>query len=451
MNDKTVEYPYCKVAYKENDSLGWKLAIMDGDKETVNKKCKQFNWFDYIVFEAGSNVKPIKDNFNYYPRADLVHLLSHWIYSKDLDRWFVNEDEIIPYPKKNCEETDKIQFSYYFDYDDVDASDFDCNEPIYVSAEVEFETKTQKAEATIEITILYDNFENFITNLKTKKFGACHIEEFTNYKLLAWEKEDKVRFMIQNYNGYNENNEYIPIDFDVLVNKDIFYKYFEEFYNSLKIESKKLLQEMTEEVYSTQKKYKKVNEDYKWQYLEFTKYSNLWNYIQSIKPLLVGESIGKILFSPDYFDYEEDNPKEICGYDFERNNENVYLDSGCPAILEIGEHKLILNMYSGSCLQISLDKELIVKDEKVMSYFDVSKLFSKNIIGKKITDIKIQKISRYDAEATHNWYPEKTLGNNMFKSLQIELENGYCLINSISFDNSAISEMKTPPMEIEND
>lgn len=39
----------------------------------------------------------------------------------------------------------------------------------------------------------------------------------------------------------------------------------------------------------------------------------------------------------------------------------------------------------------------------------------------------------------------------MFKSLQIELENGYCLINSISFDNSAISEMKTPPMVIEND
>lgn len=39
----------------------------------------------------------------------------------------------------------------------------------------------------------------------------------------------------------------------------------------------------------------------------------------------------------------------------------------------------------------------------------------------------------------------------MFKSLQIEFENGYCLINSISFDNSAISEMKTPHREIKND
>lgn len=443
MNDKTVEYPYCKVAYKENDSLGWKLAIMDGDKETVNEKCKQFNWFDYIVFIAGSHYdKQIKDNFNYYPDPDDVHLLSHWIYWQDIDRWFVKEDEVIPYPLKNCEETDKIQFSYYFDYDDVDASDFDCNEPIYVSAEVEFETKTQKAEATIEITILYDNFENFITNLKTKKFGACHIEEFTNYKLLAWEKEDKVRFMIQNYNGYNENNEYIPIDFDVLVNKDIFYKYFEEFYNSLKIESKKLLQEMTEEAYSTHKKYKKVNIDYKWQYLEFKKHSDLWNYIQSIKPLLVGESIGKILFNPDYFNYGEENPKEICGYNLEKVNEDVELSSHRPIILEIGEHKLILNMDYGSWLEISLDKELIVKEKDIALYYDVSKLFSKNIIGRKITDIKIETISRYDAQASDTLYPRKILSDDMFQSLVIELDSGYSLVNSCDSTVSTISEIK---------
>lgn len=39
MNKQPIMYPYCEIAYKTKDSIGWKLAIMDGDKEYVNEKC----------------------------------------------------------------------------------------------------------------------------------------------------------------------------------------------------------------------------------------------------------------------------------------------------------------------------------------------------------------------------------------------------------------------------
>lgn len=194
---------------------------------------------------------------------------------------------------------------------------------------------------------------------------------------------------------------------------------------------------MEKQEYLNLKNYKERNDNYcKWQYLEFKECDELLNYIHKIKPVLIGKSIDKILFSPDYCDFDDLN------LDLEKDNENVSLDSGCPTIFEIEKHKLTLNMYSGSCLQISLDRELIVKDKKAMPYYDVSNLFSKNIIGKKIINFKLENISKYDAEASLDWYPDSILSENMFKSLIIELDNGFCLKNSICYDNSSISERK---------
>lgn len=229
MNNQPIMYPYCEIAYKTEDSIGWKLAIMDGDKESVNEKCKEYNWFDYIVFEAGKSVCHVKDNLDYTPRSYMVHLLSHWLYWQDLDRWFVKEDEIIPYPLKDCEITDKIQFSYDFEEDSWnDIDDLDAKEPVFIAVEVGFETNTQKADATVEISALYSEFEKFLINLKTNHFGVCHIEEFTEYKLLAWEKDNKVRFMIQNYHE-SSDSEYAPIVFDVLADKIFFINILKNF------------------------------------------------------------------------------------------------------------------------------------------------------------------------------------------------------------------------------
>ena len=153
-------YPYCKVAYKFTDSPGWKLAIFDGDKEYVTEKCKKYNWYKYVVFNAGAYKYHIKDCLEYYPYPDDVHLLTNWIYWSDLKRWFINEDEIIPYPLKTCENTNKIQFSYDFegDFCNNNLGDFDDTEDIYVTAELTFETKTQKVESLVQVNLLYEEF-----------------------------------------------------------------------------------------------------------------------------------------------------------------------------------------------------------------------------------------------------------------------------------------------------
>lgn len=242
-------YPYCEVAYKTDDSIGWNLAIFDGDEKFVTEKCKKSNWYDFVVLSVCTSRFKIKDNLNYYPEADNVHLFTNWIYWNDLDKWFIKQDEIIPYPLKICEVTNKIQFSYDFEECDNDADSFIKGEDLYVTAEVSFETKTQKVDALVQISKLYEEFENFIDNLKNKKFAVCHIWEFSNFKLLAWEKDEKIRFVIQDYNPKDEQSkpEYIPIAFAVLVDKNIFFEYFIPFYNSLKAKSEELLQEMNKE------------------------------------------------------------------------------------------------------------------------------------------------------------------------------------------------------------
>ncbi len=246
--EEIILYPYCIVAYKLTDLPGWNLAIFDGDKEYVTEKCKKYNWYEYVVFNSGNNIYPIKDSLEYYPPPDEVHLLTDWIYWYDIDGWFIKEDEIIPYPFDDCEITDKIQFSYdfYGEFCDNTVDVYNNVEDIYVTAEIAFETKTQKVESLVQVDLLCKEFERFIDDLKTKKFAVCQILEFSNHKLFAWEKDEKIRFMIQDYNpkDIEEEVEYVPTVFDVLVNKDIFLKYFTQFYSSLKENSEKLLEEM---------------------------------------------------------------------------------------------------------------------------------------------------------------------------------------------------------------
>ena len=54
--------------------------------------------------------------------------------------------------------------------------------------------------------------------------------------------------MIQDYCDNYERIEYVPIKFDVLMNKDIFYEKFERFYSQMKNQSEKLNQEFIDYV-----------------------------------------------------------------------------------------------------------------------------------------------------------------------------------------------------------
>lgn len=244
---KSEMYPYCEIAYKLDNSLGWNLAIMNGDKNEVNKKCQSQNWFKYEIFDGGKCTWQIADKLKYYMRPSDVHLLSDWVYWQELDKWFIYEDEIIPYPQKTGEETNDISFVYSLNDPDNywnNPDDFDNVEEVYVHAEVNIKTSTQNANSVIEFPLVCDEFEKFINNLKNNKFAVLHIIELSSDKYMAWEKDNKIRFMVHDYS--DNEKEYIPIIMDVLVDKDIFYNKFEDFYSKLKCDSNNLMQKVVE-------------------------------------------------------------------------------------------------------------------------------------------------------------------------------------------------------------
>lgn len=179
------------------------------------------------------------------------------------------------------------------------------------------------------------------------------------------------------------------------------------------------------------------NEYVKWEYSEFTTATDLQKYVDEIKPLLIGESINHIFINPDTYT----GGSYIQGYDLLKDNDGVSLDLTVgPSIFKIGNHTLIFEMYGGSDLYISLDKDFEILDKEEYIYFEVSALFSKNIIHQKIKDITIKPISKYDALGSIDWFPDEILSDDMFESLIFELENGNSLIIREVFDNTGIIE-----------
>ena len=242
-------YPYSNVFYKTDAGIGWDMAIMDGDKDEVDKKCQSQNWSKYEIFSGGKCVWRLEDKLKYYKRPSDVHLLSDWIYWQELDKWFIYENEIIPYPQKSCEETNDISFIYSFDDTGDnwnDAGDFDNVEEVYVSAEVDIKTNTQCVKSIIEMPLVSKDFEKFINKLKNNNFAVLHIMEFSSHKYIAWEKDNKIRFMVHDYS--DNEKEYIPIIMDVLIDRENFYNKFEKFYSNLKTESEILKQEIVEKI-----------------------------------------------------------------------------------------------------------------------------------------------------------------------------------------------------------
>ena len=243
-------YPYCRVLYKLDNSQGWKLAVMDGNEDLVKEKCETKGWYDYKISKAGDYIYHIEDNLNYEPLPDDIHRLTYLVYWQELNKWFDN-GEIIPYPNKDPEITDDVEFKSSFDdteYNFNDPEDFDKLEDIYISAQIDIKTKNQKTYSVVEISAMYGMFEDFIKKLHQNKFAVLYIDEFSYEKYLAWEVNDKVRFMIQDYCDNDERIEYVPIKFDVLMNKDIFYEKFERFYSQMKNQSEKLNQEFIDYV-----------------------------------------------------------------------------------------------------------------------------------------------------------------------------------------------------------
>ena len=179
------------------------------------------------------------------------------------------------------------------------------------------------------------------------------------------------------------------------------------------------------------------NELYNWDCSEFTTVTELQKYIDEIKPILIGEEVKQLLVQcPDY----EKKKNSLFGYDLLKENENATIDLIYgPCILKIENHTFCFDMYGGSHIFLSLDKRLEILDKELMEYTDASALYSKNIIGQRIKDIKITRAANED-DFGINWCYDEDIGDDMFKDLIIEFENGHSLNIYISFDYTGIFE-----------
>ena len=176
---------------------------------------------------------------------------------------------------------------------------------------------------------------------------------------------------------------------------------------------------------------------YNWDCLEFTTATKLEEYIDEIKPLLVGKIAKQLIVRNEYY---EGNSDFFARYDLTKENENATIDLIYgPCILKVENHTFCFDMYGGSHIFLSLDKKLEILDAEEMNYKDISVLFKKNIMGQKITCIRITR-AYSDYDFADNWYVTKDISDDMFKDLIIEFENGHSLNISIIFDNTGIFE-----------
>ena len=266
-------YPECTILYKTDNSDGWHYAIMSGSKKECTKECnklkKQNNWCDFKCYVSSSCVFKRDIPFqNVVPNAYDLHLLTNLIYNPFNDKVYY-PDENIPYPdaKKRTVNNFKINVigegegegdDYISEPDCVD--EFECGTDVIVT----FNGKGRLV--TIAEGIISD-IPKFVKRLKRTGYSYLCIEEYTFAKILAWETENKVRFIVQYY-GDND----VETEVDKLISKDLFYKEFENFYTTLKNYVTK-----RNKLYNTFKKQENLLNSLTWKYDEDLPYVP-WEY-----------------------------------------------------------------------------------------------------------------------------------------------------------------------------
>ena len=105
----TDRQPHNLVFYKLDNSPGWLPADLFGDINTAKKSCekykKLFNWYNYEII-PGTECEVKEPRFQKTELSPYcMHLTTNYIYSIDLKKWFIHENEFIPLPKSECEKT----------------------------------------------------------------------------------------------------------------------------------------------------------------------------------------------------------------------------------------------------------------------------------------------------------------------------------------------------------
>ena len=177
----------------------------------------------------------------------------------------------------------------------------------------------------------------------------------------------------------------------------------------------------------------------KWNKKEFTRAEELQNYLNEIKPLLVGKSLSKIM---------------MMGVNFNDNSENetagLWVDE--PLVFFIGDNRLEIDQNDmGSHIFISINQLTLTEnsyqnkdciDYKAPPHIwqDISGEHFKNCINQIVQDIYIKrttKVSDFD-----ECYCSGNDGDDMFCEFCIKFQNGYEIVFSTIMDYSLVTERK---------
>ena len=266
-------YQYCEVFYKTDDTPGWKIARMAGDKQLVEEKCKKL-WSFYKIRNEWDTSEKKQDCYPFILDAHYTHMMDYLIYSSESDKWFF-PDENIPNPISKCPIYNKFDIDYdlYDEYCTIDElkstlfERFNGREAVEITADVTF-----KAGSMHYITrFLYAHYYfsaivDFLDSIENNPFSYFEIEEYWYTKILVWTFDDKCRVKIQNYQKETVTE---PVDF--ITSKDVCIQIFTNFFDKLnndytKLE-KKTLDSLTEEdinfLREQHQKYKELEWHYK--------------------------------------------------------------------------------------------------------------------------------------------------------------------------------------------
>ena len=227
-------YPVCTILYKTENTDGWYYAIMSGSEKECKKECNKLkkinNWFDYKCYVSSRYVMKQDIPFqNIMPQAEYIHHLTGLIYNPFNNKFYYTE-ETMPYPETKKRTTNKFEIIVKGEGEDDkyisepwDIDDFECGTDITIS----FGSKKDKI-----ITIAEDlvkDIPDFVKLLQKTGYANLSIEEYTYTKFLAWEVEDRVRFIVHYY-----GDDDVETEFDKLIPKELFYNEFNKFYAKLK-------------------------------------------------------------------------------------------------------------------------------------------------------------------------------------------------------------------------
>ena len=265
-------YQSYEVFYKIDDTPGWKIAIMAGDKQLVEEKCKKL-WKVYKIRYESGTLDKLKDVYPFNYRANFIHMRDDIVYSLELDKWF-ESGEIIPAPDSKCELLNNfvIDYKLYEDYctiDDLRSTLFESfhgREAVEITVDVTFKA----AQMQHTIRFLYAHYYqsdiiNFLDSIENNKFSYLIIEEYWFAKIFVWTIGDKCRVKVQDY-----HTEIVKEPVDFMIDKktciDVFAKFFLSLDNEYARLEKMTLDSLTEEDINFLHEQHENIKDFDWHY-----------------------------------------------------------------------------------------------------------------------------------------------------------------------------------------